>query len=134
MKKIVTFALCLGFGLAFSQTNQPETTYNPDNNTEKTVTTPVEYPGGMTALMQDISQVFDLSCLEKASGTSKSLTTFDVNPDGSISSISTTGNNRAMNKEMDRVMNALKKRWKPATKNGQAIKSTYNVPMTFKNY
>lgn len=134
MKKIVTFALCFGFGLAFSQTNQPETTNNQYNNTENTVTTPVEYPGGMTALMQDISQVFDLSCLEKSSGTSKSLTTFDVNPDGSISSISTTGNNRAMNKEMDRVMNVLKKRWKPATKNGQAIKSTYNIPMTFNNY
>ncbi|MDR6921274.1 hypothetical protein J2Y40_002123 [Chryseobacterium sp. 2987] len=31
---------------------------------------------------------------------------------------------------MDSVVKALKTKWKPATKNGQPVKSTYKIPMT----
>ncbi|KAA2221452.1 energy transducer TonB [Chryseobacterium sediminis] len=132
MKKISILILLLGAQFAFSQTTQKEesksqpTTSAENNNIE----TPVEYPGGMIALRQDISQIFDASKFEGSSGISKSVTKFDINPDGSISSISTTGNNPALNKEMDRVIKTLKTKWKPATKNGQPITSTYRIPMT----
>jgi protein TonB len=65
----------------------------------------------------------------KESGQFKSITTFDVNPDGSISSISTTGNSPILNKEMDRIMKKLKTKWKPGTINGRPVKTKYTMPM-----
>ncbi|KAB1231841.1 energy transducer TonB [Chryseobacterium viscerum] len=132
MKKISILILLLGTQFAFSQTIQKEEqqTSTLSSEVNKDEISPVEYPGGMIALRQDISQIFDPSKFESSSGISKSITKFDINPDGSISSISTTGNNPALNKEMDRVIKALKTKWKPATKNGQAVKATYRIPMT----
>ncbi|WP_185290008.1 energy transducer TonB [Chryseobacterium lactis] len=137
MKKISILIFLLGTQLAFSQATQqgeqqqtpPSSNSKPDEKPD----TPIEYPGGMIALRTDISQIFDPSNLGNSSKISKSMTTFDVNPDGSISSISTTGNNPALNKEMDRVLKALKTKWIPATKNGQPIKSSYHIPMTLNN-
>lgn len=141
MKKTVILIFLLGAQLAFSQTIQQEgqqpTPSSTDSNTapqpDDTFDTAVEYPGGMTALRTDIGMILDPSKIGNSSKISKSMTTFDVNPDGSISSVSTTGNNPALNKEMDRVIRALKTKWIPATKNGQAIKSTYHIPMTLSN-
>ncbi|WP_312297390.1 hypothetical protein [Chryseobacterium sp.] len=142
MKKISILIFLLGAQLAFSQTTQQEgqqpTPSSTDSNTasqpDDTFDTPVEYPGGMTALKTDIAMIFDPSKLGNSSKISKSTTTFDVNPDGSISSVSTTGNNPGLNKEMDRVINSLKTKWIPATKNGKAIKSAYHIPMTLNNH
>lgn len=136
MKKILVFVLILGTQFAFSQTTQKEepkseTVISTDNSG---IITPVEYPGGMMALRHDISEIFDSSKFEGSSGISKSVTKFDINPDGSISSISTTGNNPVLNKEMDRVMKKLKTKWKPATKDGQVITSKYSIPMTLNHH
>lgn len=137
MKKILICLLFSGFNIAFAQTVQEEIKHSPKTdsaeNTDVNQYTPVEYPGGIPALRGDISRLFNSSKFEWSSGVSKSITEFDVNPDGSISSISTTGNNPRLNKEMDRVVKALKTKWKPATKNGQPVKTTYKIPMTLNN-
>ncbi|MBP2617373.1 hypothetical protein [Chryseobacterium jejuense] len=139
MKKLILLILLFTAQFAFSQTGQKENQQSPNPSAEiyqseskpgETPDTPADYPGGMNALRKDISQLFDSSKFEYSSGIFKSMTKFDVNPDGSISSISTTGNSRTLNKEMDRVMKSLKTKWIPATKNGQSIKSTYQIPMT----
>ncbi|KFF14237.1 hypothetical protein IW15_01985 [Chryseobacterium soli] len=133
MKTISLVIFLLGSQLIFSQTVQQEEQQKPaqllsESKVNDTIYTPAEFPGGIPAIRMYISKEIKSSTFTK-SGQFKSVTTFDINPDGSISSVSTTGNNPALNKEMDRVIKALKTKWKPATKNGQAVKATYHIPM-----
>lgn len=58
MKKIVTFALCLGFGLAFSQVKETEILPAKDQSEEPVLSKDIksaEYPGGWMALRKDIA-------------------------------------------------------------------------------
>ncbi|WP_431611392.1 energy transducer TonB [Chryseobacterium sp. 'Rf worker isolate 10'] len=134
MKKISILILLLGVQFAFSQTTQKEEQQTSDINKDEfkvkdsTFTAP-EFPGGVIALRKHIGSEMNISKFSDSPGTFKSVTTFDVNPDGSISSISTTGNNPILNKEMDRIMKKLKKKWKPATRNGQPVKTKFTMPM-----
>ncbi|CAD0222684.1 energy transducer TonB [Chryseobacterium sp. D764] len=138
MKKISILILLLGAQFAFSQTTQKEEQQSPSPSSEinkdehkvdDTISIAPEFPGGMVAIRKYISSEMDISKFSNSPGTFKSVTTFDVNPDGSISSISTTGNSPILNKEMDRIMKKLKKKWKPGTINGQPVKTKFTMPM-----
>lgn len=133
MKKISVLVLLLGAQLVFSQSTQKEETQQKDpvQGTQKlnVKETPVEFPGGMAALRSHISSQFDLSTI-KGSGTFKSVTKLLIHADGSMSSISTTGDNPSMNKEMTRVIKAIRTKWKPATRDGQPVETEYQIPMT----
>ncbi|REC80470.1 hypothetical protein DRF60_01815 [Chryseobacterium elymi] len=135
MKKISMLFLLLGTQLVFSQVSTKEKTPEQPNALESVVSPlletdiPAEFPGGMTALRRHISSEFDHSRLN-ASGKLKSVTKFLIHPDGSMSSISTTGDEPSMNKEMTRVIKRIKTKWKPAMRNGQPIKTWYEIPMS----
>ncbi len=133
MKKISVILLLLGTQLVFSQSIQKEESQqkDPAPGIQKLSVkeTPVEFPGGMAALRSHISSTFDPSII-KGSGTFKSVTKLLILPDGSMSSISTTGDNPSMNKEMTRVIKAIRTKWKPATRDGQPIETEYQIPMT----
>lgn len=131
MKKISVLVLLLGAQLVFSQISPKEETQQKDSNIQKLSIkeTPVEFPGGMAALRSHISSQFDPSII-KGSGTFKSITKLLIHADGSMSSISTTGDNPSMNKEMTRVIKAIRTKWKPATRDGQPIETEYQIPMT----
>lgn len=139
MKKIAAFILLLGAQLTFSQTTEPKEQQSPtqtlpekhpDNSqADNEVFTPAEFPGGMSAIRKHISNELNPSKFSDTPGTYRSVTTFDINPDGSMSSISTTGNSPAFNEEVNRTMKKLKTKWKPATKNGQPVKSKFSMPM-----
>lgn len=131
MKKISVLVLLLGAQLVFSQISPKEESRQKDSSIQKLSTkeTPVEFPGGMAALRSHISSTFDPSII-KGSGTFKSVTKLLILPDGSMSSISTTGDNPSMNKEMTRVIKAIRTKWKPATRDGQPVETEYQIPMT----
>jgi protein TonB len=138
MKKISMLILLLGTQFAFSQTIQKEEqqssstslSINKDEHkVNDTISTAPEFPGGIAALRKHIGREMNISKFSDSPGTFKSVTTFDVNPDGSISSISTTGNSPILNKEMDRIMKKLKKKWKPGTINGHPVTTKFTMPM-----
>ena len=138
MKKISILILLLGAQFAFSQTAQKEEQQTSTQTSEArkeelkisdTISTAPEFPGGMEALRKHIGSEMNISKFSDSPGTFKSVTTFDVNPDGSMSSISTTGNSPILNKEMDRIMKKLKKKWKPGTINGNPVKTKFTMPM-----
>lgn len=134
MKKTLLLILLLGLQLAFSQTLQKEESQiqtDSASGIQKLSDTMVsaEFPGGLSALRNHIGNEFKTSNL-KGTGIFKSVTKFLILPDGSMSAISTTGNSPAMNQEMTRVMRTIKKKWKPATRNGQPVESTFRMPMT----
>ncbi|WP_048505153.1 energy transducer TonB [Chryseobacterium angstadtii] len=134
MKKIIVLAFLLISVTVFSQTQPKEDSKDQKvstTDTQKPIQTDVaaEFPGGMDALRRHISSQFDSSKIND-SGVFKSVTKFLIHTDGSMSSISTTGNNPAMNKEMTRVIKAIKNKWKPATRDGQPVETWYTIPMT----
>ncbi|MGH1518636.1 energy transducer TonB [Chryseobacterium sp. JK1] len=133
MKTISLIIFFLGTPFVFSQTVQQEEPQKPaqllsESKVNDTIYTPPEFPGGIPAIRKHIGQEMNTSKFTE-SGLFKSVTTFDVNPDGSISSVSTTGNSPILNQEMDRIMKKLKKKWKPATINGRPVKTQYTMPM-----
>ncbi|MDP9958699.1 energy transducer TonB [Chryseobacterium lathyri] len=135
MKKISILFLLLGAQLAFSQAPTKEKTPEQPSALDSVVSPlletdiPAEFPGGMTALRGHISSEFDHSRLN-GSGKLKSVTKFLIHADGSMSSISTIGDDPSMNKEMTRVIKRIKTKWKPAMRNGQPIKTWYEIPMS----
>jgi len=135
MKKTSILFLVLGAQLAFSQVSTKEKTSEQPNAADSVISplletdVPAEFPGGMAALRRHISSEFDHSRLA-GSGKMKSVTKFLIHPDGSMSSISTTGDDLSMNKEMTRVIKRIKTKWKPAMRNGKPIKTWYEIPMS----
>lgn len=133
MKKISILILFLGAQLTFSQTLQQEeqkpAQLLSEAKVNDTLYIPAEFPGGLSALRSYIAKEIKTSKFSDTPGTYRSVTTFDVNPDGSISSVSTTGNSPAFNEEVSRVMKKLKTKWIPATKNGQPIKFKVRMPL-----
>ncbi|WP_185290009.1 energy transducer TonB [Chryseobacterium lactis] len=133
MKILSLLIFFLASQLVYSQAVQQEEPQKSaqsvsESKVNDTIYTAAEFPGGIPAIRRHIGQEMDILKF-KESGQFKSITTFDVNPDGSISSISTTGNSPILNKEMDRIMKKLKTKWKPGTINGRPVKTKYTMPM-----
>ncbi|WP_164463957.1 energy transducer TonB [Chryseobacterium sp. G0186] len=132
MKKISLLIFLLGSHFAFSQATQQKQSQVILHSENKDVETPAEFPGGMDALRKYIFQEFDISNI-KNSGTITSVTKFVVNTDGSIGSVSSTGSDPYLNKELDRIIKTIKIKWKPATTKGQPVKYWVRVPITINN-
>lgn len=131
MKKISILILLLGAQFAFAQTTQKEeplsqpTTSAENNNIE----IPAEYPGGMDALRKYILNEFNTSKI-KNSGVFTSTIEFVVSTEGNIESVSSSGNDKYMNEEMERVIKSIKTKWKPAQNKGKTVRYFVKFPTT----
>lgn len=88
-----------------------------------------EYPGGMNALRKFLSDNFDVEVMEGGEGTLRAKIKFVVERDGSVSQVqvSEKSGSRDFDNEAVRVVKKLKK-WSPAKKDGQNVRSWYTVP------
>lgn len=131
MKKISILIVLLGAQFAFAQTTQKEepisqpTTSAENNNIE----IPAEYPGGMDALRKYILNEFNTSKI-KNSGVFTSTIEFVVSTEGNIESVSSSGNDKYMNEEMERVIKSIKTKWKPAQNKGKTVRYFVKFPTT----
>lgn len=131
MKKISILIVLLGAQFAFAQTTQKEepisqpTTSAENNNME----IPAEYPGGMDALRKYILNEFNIAKI-KNSGVFTSTIEFVVSIEGNIESVSSSGNDKYMNEEMERVIKSIKTKWKPAQNKGKTVRSFIKFPTT----
>lgn len=128
MKKIFILILFLGFNLIFSQTTEPsksDNTYYIDK-----VDTMPEFPGGINEFRNLISKRFNTAVLYKINGPVRSQVKFSIDTDGNINSVTATGDNQILNKEMERVINSIKKKWTPAMYNNQPVKYWFTIPFT----
>lgn len=132
MKKLVVFVLLMSSINIFSQeTVSPnvEKESQVDNVYEKVEKIP-EYPGGINAFRNNFARTFDSSKIN-GNGIIKSEIGFVIDKDGIITEIVALGNNKSMNKEMERSIKAMSKtKWKPAEIAGQAVKYRFRLPMT----
>ncbi len=92
-----------------------------------------QYPGGEKALHTDISDIVKYPEEAKQNNIQGVvLVEFTVSKDGYIKNPTITRSaNKLLDDEVIRVINSLKKRWKPATKNGKPIDSKMTLPITF---
>ena len=104
---------------------------NNPNEIYKDVDQSAEYPGGMGALRKFLGDNFDTSLMEGGEGTLKAKLKFVVEKDGTVSNVTIEEKspNGDFNSEAIRVVKKLKK-WTPAKRNGESVRSYYSVPFT----
>ncbi|KMQ62729.1 energy transducer TonB [Chryseobacterium sp. BLS98] len=104
---------------------------NNPNEIYKDVDQSAEYPGGMGALRKFLGENFDTSLMEGGEGTLKAKLKFVVEKDGTVSAVTIEEKspNNDFNNEAIRVVKKLKK-WTPAKRNGESVRSYYSVPFT----
>ncbi|MGH1519692.1 energy transducer TonB [Chryseobacterium sp. JK1] len=104
---------------------------NNPNEIYKDVDQSAEYPGGMGALRKFLGENFDTSLMEGGEGTLKTKLKFVVEKDGTVSNVTIEEKspNGDFNSEAMRVVKKLKK-WTPAKRNGESVRSYYSVPFT----
>lgn len=92
-----------------------------------------EYPGGQTALLKFIAQTVQYPKEAQEKGLQGRVTvSFIINKDGSISNEEViTGLDPLLDQEALRVIGLMPK-WTPGMQRGQAVKTKYTVPVTFR--
>ncbi|BAP33540.1 outer membrane transport energization protein tonb [Chryseobacterium sp. StRB126] len=114
-----------------TKTATVEVKANNPNEIYKDVDQSAEYPGGMGALRKFLGENFDTSLMEGGEGTLKAKLKFVVEKDGTVSAVTIEEKspNSDFNNEAIRVVKKLKK-WTPAKRNGESVRSYYSVPFT----
>ncbi|AZA91246.1 TonB family C-terminal domain [Chryseobacterium nakagawai] len=114
-----------------TKTATVEVKSNNPNEIYKDVDQSAEYPGGMGALRKFLGENFDTSLMEGGEGTLKAKLKFVVEKDGTVSAVTIEEKspNSDFNNEAIRVVKKLKK-WTPAKRNGESVRSYYSVPFT----
>lgn len=132
MKKLVVIILLIGSISVFSQeavTSKEEVVTFENEIKEKGGKLP-QYPGGIDVYRKNFSQTFDGSKIN-GKGMIKSEAQFVISEEGTITNILISGDNKSMNKEMERAVKAMAKtKWKPAELNGQPVKYRFRFPIT----
>lgn len=131
MKKLLVFAVLIISVKTFSQetisSNQEIATVN--NNIYDKADKVALYPGGTDAFRKNFYQTFDSGKIN-GRGKIRSEATFVIDQEGYITDIQIKGDNKSMNKEMERAIKAMSKtKWSPATLNGQNVKYRFRFPI-----
>ncbi len=132
MKKLIVPVLLISFAKVFAQENAMpnKEIVSSNNNIYEEVDKMPEYPGGLNLFRRNFSQNFDITRVN-GTGTTKSEVQFVISKEGIITDITVTGNNRSMNKEMERTIKALSvTRWEPAEIKGYPVKYKFKFPIT----
>ncbi len=97
-------------------------------------TTTPEYPGGINAMRNKVSQNFNGSILKGDEGIVRSDIQFVIDEKGEVSNIKTMGNNEIFNNEAYKAVRLANENitWKPATKDGNPVKYIFKLPLTMK--
>lgn len=88
-----------------------------------------EFPGGIDSFRGQVSQNFDTSVMDGDEGVVETLVTFVVERDGSISQVKASGKNSDFNKEAERTVKSIRKKWTPAKINGTPVRSRFKMPL-----
>lgn len=131
MKKLLVFVILIISVKTFSQEaiSSNKESVNVDNNVYDKADRVAVYPGGIDAFRKNFYQTFDSGKIN-GRGKIKSEATFVIDQSGYITDIKIIGDNKSMNKEMERAIKAMSKtKWSPATLNGQIVKYRFRLPI-----
>lgn len=131
MKKLLVFAVLIASINIFSQQASSASQENPSSNmVYEDIADKAEYPGGINAFRNNFMQTFKTGKVN-GRGQIKSEVRFVVDQQGMITDVMTIGDNKSMNKEMERTIKAMSKtKWIPAKIDGEPVKFRFKLPIT----
>ncbi|KUJ51698.1 hypothetical protein [Chryseobacterium sp. JAH] len=130
MKKAIQLFFIFIGSLAFSQDHEEiKSTIISNDSIYTQADIPGEYPGGINAFRTAFTKVFNFNPNSK--GKVSSVVSFVVSDQGQIEDIVATGENKKMNKEMEKAIKKLSNvLWKPAEINGKPVKFRFRLPIS----
>lgn len=98
--------------------------------TETPKATDPEFPGGLEAFYKAINANFNIPKVDNNT-TAKIYVSFSIEEDGTMSDIKAVKDpGYGLGKEAVRVIKLIKEKWKPGTRDGIPVKTSYTLPIT----
>lgn len=96
--------------------------------------TPAEFPDGSNALRNLVATNFDTSIFNGNEGLVQTTVYLSIDEKGNVSNVTAAGTNEKFNSEAVRSFKLSNgdKTWKPASENGQSVKTVFRLPLTMK--
>lgn len=101
-----------------------------DNNPVTTVDIEAKFNGGIDAFRNKVVGNFDTGSFEGSGDLMRTVVTFIVEKDGTISNIKANGENSQFNKEAEKTIRSIKGKWTPAKLNGENVRSYFKFPIS----
>ena len=96
----------------------------------KNVDIEASFNGGINAFRNKVVQNFDTNSFEGTGDLMKTIVTFIVEKDGTISAVKANGANTAFNKEAEATIKNIKGKWFPAKLDGKNVRSYFSFPVS----
>ncbi|WP_139421161.1 energy transducer TonB [Chryseobacterium mulctrae] len=133
MKKLFVFLVLISSVKIFSQEQNRSSTEifgtEQFGNIEKSKEFPI-YPGGINVFKMSFAKMIDWDKVN-AKGAVKSEAQLIISEDGNVVDINIIGDNKSLNKEMERVAKRMSKtKWIPAKIDGKPVKFRFKLPIT----
>lgn len=123
----------IGTGPAIKYTPAPPAPKVPDNRiaTGDELASEAAFTGGIDSFRNKVISKFDGSGFDGTGETMRTIITFVVEKDGTISGIKADGRDAEFNKEAMRTIKSIGGTWKPAkNKQGESVRSYFKFPIT----
>ncbi|MDX8571192.1 energy transducer TonB [Elizabethkingia sp. HX QKY] len=104
----------------------------PTDEIIKDVDVEAAFIGGLDSFRNKIKENFDGTVMDGTEGVIKTMVTFIVERDGTITNIKADGPNRDFNAEAIRTIKSVKGKWNPAKLEGQNVRSYFRIPVSMK--
>lgn len=101
-----------------------------DNNPVTTVDVEAKFNGGIDVFRNKVVGNFDTGNFEGSGDLMRTVVTFIVEKDGTISNIKANGDNPQFNKEAEQTIRSIKGKWIPAKLNGENVRSYFKFPIS----
>lgn len=128
MKKTAILLLLLGSTLVFSQVQEAVKGSPQGSSSNNTVDKPAEYPEGFGEFRKNVSQKINLKKIKNVKDKVSSYAKFSISTDGDIGDVTVTGSNEIFNKEVEKAILSMKKKWIPASYKETPVKTWFTVP------
>lgn len=108
----------------------PEVPKKVDNTPVTKVDVEAAFQGGINSFRAKVVQNFNTGDFEGTGELMKTMVTFIVEKDGTISNIKATGTDRDFNAEAERTIRKINGKWAPAKLNGENVRSYFKFPIS----
>lgn len=108
----------------------PEVPKKVDNTPVTKVDVEAAFQGGINSFRAKVVQNFNTGDFEGTGELMKTMVTFIVEKDGTISNIKATGTDRDFNAEAERTIRKINGKWSPAKLNGENVRSYFKFPIS----
>jgi len=120
MKKILLLFVLLFSITAFSQEKN-------ENEVFEAVDKAATFEGGISSFRNEFAKNVDTKKVQ-GKGTFRTVMTFVVEKDGTISELKASGENQSFNEQAVKAMKKIKTKWSPAKKDGTTVRSRFKFP------